>query len=144
MKTQYVPLEKRSKREKKEYHITKRGSWGDVNPVTRKTQNQKVYNRKKSERRFEHEPHSDSSLSDLVFLTFLAAQPWNTIAYAQICVKPDVVFNDLDKNYTYMFELTSPYNRIVVSYKDISIRHIGTRDISTLLECDKVEFILTH
>jgi len=45
-------------------------------------------------------------------------------------------FNDLDKNYTYMFELTSPHNRIVVRYDDTTIRHIGTRNIQTLQECD--------
>ena len=56
MKQPYVPLEKRSKREQKEYHASQRGSWGAVNPVTRKTPNLKIYNRKKSERRFEHEP----------------------------------------------------------------------------------------
>lgn len=59
MKQRYIPLEKRSKREQKECHTSKRGNWGDVNPVTRKTPNLKAYNRKKSERWFEHEPHSD-------------------------------------------------------------------------------------
>lgn len=41
---------------------------------------------------------------------------------------------ELEPNYTYMFELTSPYNRVVVPYNDISIRHIGTRNINTLQE----------
>jgi len=45
--------------------------------------------------------------------------------------------DELDKNFIYMFELTSPHNRIVVKYEDTMIRHIGTRDIGTLLECDK-------
>ena len=56
MKQQYIPLEKRSKREQREYHDKQRGSWYGVKPVTRKTQNSKAYNRKKSERWFEHEP----------------------------------------------------------------------------------------
>ena len=43
---------------------------------------------------------------------------------------------DLDKNYTYMFELTSPHNRVVVKYNDTTIWHIGTRDIRTLHECE--------
>ena len=34
----------------------------------------------------------------------------------------------LNDNYTYIFELVSPYNRVVVPYKDIDIYHIGTRD----------------
>ena len=40
----------------------------------------------------------------------------------------------LNKDYTYMFELTSPFNRVVVPYNDIKIRHIGTRDNITLEE----------
>jgi len=50
--------------------------------------------------------------------------------------KIDKTFDELDKNNTYMFELTSPHNRIVVKYDKTSIRHIGTRDINTLLECE--------
>jgi len=50
--------------------------------------------------------------------------------------KTGLRLGDLDINYTYMFELTSPHNRVVVRYGDTSIRHIGTRDMRTLLECD--------
>ena len=42
--------------------------------------------------------------------------------------------DSLDTNYTYIFELTSPYNRVVVKYDELSIRHIGTRNNKTLLE----------
>ena len=55
MKEQYVPIEKRSKRAQKEYHDAQRKDWGAFNPITRKTP-KKVYNRKKSERRWEYEP----------------------------------------------------------------------------------------
>jgi hypothetical protein len=47
-----------------------------------------------------------------------------------------VSMESLDVNYTYMFELTSPHNRIVVRYHDTTIRHIGTRDMRTLIECN--------
>jgi hypothetical protein len=50
--------------------------------------------------------------------------------------KTGVQMDSLDENYTYMFELTSPHNRIVVRYDDTTIRHIGTRDIHTLRECE--------
>ena len=50
MKQKYVPLDKRSKKKQKEYHDLKRKGWGEFSPITRKTTNQKVYNRKKSER----------------------------------------------------------------------------------------------
>lgn len=43
-------------------------------------------------------------------------------------------FDKLNPKYTYMFELISPYNRVVVPYTEISIKHIGTRNIDTLEE----------
>lgn len=42
--------------------------------------------------------------------------------------------NKLDKNHTYCFELTTPYNRVVVDYKDCNITLLAARDISTLKE----------
>lgn len=45
-------------------------------------------------------------------------------------------FNKLKPRYTYMFELISPFNRVVVPYTEISLRHIGTRNIDTLEEFD--------
>jgi len=38
------------------------------------------------------------------------------------------LFNKLDPEYTYIFELVSPWNRVVVPYKEIKIFHIGTRN----------------
>jgi len=49
-KTSFVPLEKQSKSRKKEFHDAKRGSWGNVNPVTRTPPNPKAYNRRKTGR----------------------------------------------------------------------------------------------
>jgi hypothetical protein len=40
-------------------------------------------------------------------------------------------FENLNENYTYMFELVGPYNKIIISYKDLDIYHIGTRNIKT-------------
>ena len=42
----------------------------------------------------------------------------------------------LNPNYTYMFELVSPYNRVVVPYESIELYHIGTRDLVSLQELD--------
>ena len=56
MKQQYVPLEKRSKKEQKAHHMVNRKSWGELNPVTRKKESKKVYNRKKAERWNVYEP----------------------------------------------------------------------------------------
>jgi hypothetical protein len=46
-------------------------------------------------------------------------------------------FNRLDTHKTYMFELVSPYNKVVIPYKDIAIYHIGTRNNDTLEELDE-------
>lgn len=45
-------------------------------------------------------------------------------------------FNSLNKGYTYIFELTSPYNKIVIPYSKTEIWHLGTRDNSTLKEVE--------
>ena len=50
--------------------------------------------------------------------------------------KTGVNMDNLDTKFTYLFELTSPHNRIVVRYNDVSICHIGTRDNVTFEECD--------
>ena len=57
MKQKYIPLEKQSKRNQKEYHAIQRRDWGELNPVTRKTENAKVYNRKKSKQRWGEYDH---------------------------------------------------------------------------------------
>ncbi len=44
--------------------------------------------------------------------------------------------NDIDKDYTYVFELVSPYNRVVVPYKEANLYHTGSRNNLTLIEED--------
>lgn len=44
----FVPYEKLSKKKKRERDRVRRGSWGEINPVTRRAKNEKAYNRKKS------------------------------------------------------------------------------------------------
>jgi len=45
----FIPLAKQSKLKQKKYHAAKRGTWGALNPVTRKPPNPKAYNRVKQE-----------------------------------------------------------------------------------------------
>ena len=52
----FVPLSKQSKQKQRAYHKAKRRNWGEINPVTRKPQNPRAYNRKKSKQRYEYEP----------------------------------------------------------------------------------------
>lgn len=40
-----VSLQKRSKKQQKQYHQAKRGSWNGVNPVTRSVPSGKIYDR---------------------------------------------------------------------------------------------------
>jgi len=47
---QIVPLKKQSKREQKEYHAKKRGSWNGVNAVMRVVPNGKAYDRNRIKR----------------------------------------------------------------------------------------------
>ena len=55
MKRNFTPLEKQTKRKQKAAHAARRGTWGGINPVTRKPPNPKAYNRKKSGKRFDLE-----------------------------------------------------------------------------------------
>ncbi len=45
----YVPYEKRSKKERRRLDNAGRNTWGPLNPVTRKSENSKVYNRRKAQ-----------------------------------------------------------------------------------------------
>ena len=45
----FVPYEKLSKKEKRRRNAEKRGVWGSISPVTRKSKNPKAYKRKKAQ-----------------------------------------------------------------------------------------------
>lgn len=44
----FIPYEKLSKKKQRELAAKQRGSWGALNPATRKPENSKAYNRKKA------------------------------------------------------------------------------------------------
>ena len=44
----FIPYEKLSKKEKRKIDQAKRQTWGELNPVTRKPENSKAYNRNKA------------------------------------------------------------------------------------------------
>lgn len=46
--TKYTAYEKLSKKKKREIDQKKRGSWGAINPVTKRPPNPKAYNRRKA------------------------------------------------------------------------------------------------
>ena len=45
----FIPYEKLSKKEKRKMALAKRQTWGELNPVTRKPENSKAYNRKRTQ-----------------------------------------------------------------------------------------------
>lgn len=51
----YIPYEKKTKKQKRAQDLAQRGSWGDINPVTRRPENPKAYNRNKT-RRWDRNP----------------------------------------------------------------------------------------
>ncbi len=58
----YIPYEKLSKKEKRKLDAARRNTWGDLNPVTRKPENSKAYNRKKMQNWKKELPNSASSI----------------------------------------------------------------------------------
>ena len=48
--TKFIPYEKLSKKQKRKIDQKRRGSWGNLNPVTRRSKSKKIYNRAKSKR----------------------------------------------------------------------------------------------
>ena len=47
----FVPFEKLSKKKKRELNAIRRKDWNGINPVTRKPENPKAYNRKRTQNR---------------------------------------------------------------------------------------------
>ena len=47
---QFIPLEKQSKKARKEHYSKQRGSWNEVSPVTRTIPSGKVYDRNRLKR----------------------------------------------------------------------------------------------
>lgn len=76
-------------------------------------------------------PDADIPLSDLDF-TFRGL--FEKALYATSNLNFEQFTRDLNKRYTYCFELTSPYNQIVVKYLDCSITLLTIRDIDSCTE----------
>lgn len=63
----FTPYAKLSKKKKRELDKKARGTWGGLNPVTRKPESSKAYNRRKARK------WDDESVSGSFCLFFLAA-----------------------------------------------------------------------
>lgn len=62
----FIPYEKMSKKEKRKMNQAKRQTWGDMNPVTRKPENSRAYNRRKAQ-----DWKKDSSGSAFAYLSYI-------------------------------------------------------------------------
>ena len=60
----FIPYEKLSKKEKRKQNQAKRQTWGALNPVTKKPENSRAYNRKKFKGRT-HEGYDIGSATDI-------------------------------------------------------------------------------
>ena len=56
----FIPYEKLSKKEKRKVDAARRSTWGTMNPVTRKPENSRAYNRNKA-RSWKCEMHENNS-----------------------------------------------------------------------------------
>ena len=65
----FIPYEKLSKKEKRKMDLAKRQTWGELNPVTRKPENSKAYNRKRTQDWKKELPNSASFILQLLFCT---------------------------------------------------------------------------
>lgn len=63
----FIPFEKLSKKKQKELNAKKRGDWGGLNPVTRKPENPKAYNRRKARK------WSDDSITASFVISYVCA-----------------------------------------------------------------------
>lgn len=64
----FIPYEKLSKKEQRRIDRAARGSWGTANPVTRKPENSRAYNRRKTQ-------NWKKELPDLRLLFFIPVYP---------------------------------------------------------------------
>ena len=68
----FIPYEKLSKKEKRKINQARRQTWGELNPVTRKPENSKAYNRNKTRnwKRDYHEPVPGLLFATMRFLRY--------------------------------------------------------------------------
>lgn len=80
----FIPYEKLSKKKKRELDAMKRGSWGGLNPVTRRPENPKAYNRMKAQGRKDRSDFEPFYLFESLHrVTFSLYRPGILSAFAQ-------------------------------------------------------------
>ena len=85
MKQKYVPLEKRSKKQQKEFHAAQRKTWGNISPVTKSVPSAKLYNKKKA-RQWKH--GSTHSMSGSFYANFTLTFTANPLSFTSQTISP--------------------------------------------------------
>ena len=79
----FIPYEKISKKEKRKMDLAKRQTWGELNPVTRKPENSKAYNRNKTRNWMRDDHETNSGL--FLCLGFLSvSDPFQYVTHQRI------------------------------------------------------------
>ena len=72
----FIPYEKLSKKEKRKMDLARRQTWGELNPVTRKPEHSKAYNRNKA-RNWKRDYHETSSGTFYLHARLSLAGSWS-------------------------------------------------------------------
>ena len=80
----FIPYEKLSKKEKRKIDQAKRQTWGELNPITRKPENSKAYNRKKSQAWKRELPPTACDFFDYFFAVFLVNDLYGFISWKRM------------------------------------------------------------
>lgn len=76
----YVGYEKLSKKEKRAMDLSKRTTWGPLNPVTRKPENPKAYRRKKVQKGVDYELRFEPFIFYFNFSHCSSLKPTKTVS----------------------------------------------------------------
>ena len=82
----FIPYKKLSKKEKRKMDLAKRQNWGELNPVTRKPENSKAYNRNKARnwKRDYHDPVPGSVFYKCSLRTEITLSSYPRLRYPQL------------------------------------------------------------
>lgn len=67
MKT-FIPINKMTKKQQKEYYSRQRGTWNGLNPVTRTVPNGKAYNRNKKKQEYLRSDRESMKMTAALFV----------------------------------------------------------------------------
>ena len=85
MMEKFIPYEKLSKKEKRKIDQAKRQTWGELNPVTRKPENSKAYNRNKARNWKRNDQRTNSGSYFIICGSSLPRHKADPVLPSEIC-----------------------------------------------------------